>query len=118
LVRLKKANRPRFIQAVMKPPLSRDEILHLIDHCWMAEDPDKDEHAFLFRMIQEKHRAQFERAFQETEPEAHEAFSQRLSELAEQRDRSEQILYWLYRDSELRKQGKNLPDQWEEPVQN
>ncbi|NJR48233.1 MAG: hypothetical protein HC780_00470 [Leptolyngbyaceae cyanobacterium CSU_1_3] len=95
-------------------PRSREEILHLIDHCWMVEDPDRDEHAFLFRLIQERHRVQFEQAFQQTAPDEHAAFTHRLGELSQQRDRAEEILYWLYRDSQLRQQGNNLPDQQEQ----
>lgn len=93
--------------------VSRDEILHLIDHLWMVEDPDTDEYAFLFRCIQERHRTQFEQTFQQSDLEEQTALTRSLNALADQRDRAEEILYWLYRDTELRKLGKTLPDEYQ-----
>lgn len=100
----------------MQPELHafRDEILYTIDHLWMVEDPDTDEYAFLFRCIQERHRTQFEQAFQQTDVEEQAALTYALNALTEQRDRAEEILYWLYRDTELRKLGKTLPDECEQ----
>lgn len=94
------------------PLASRSDILYVIDHCWMVEDPVLDEHAFLFRLIQERHREQFEQAF--AHPEQVGSIAHYLQEIEQQRDRAEEILYWLYLDSELRHQGKTLPDLWEE----
>ena len=72
----------------------------------------QDEYAFLFRQIQERHREQFDRAFEH--PEQYGSLSDYLEEIEQERDRAEEILYWLYLDSELRHQGKTLPDLWED----
>ncbi len=94
--------------------VSRSDVLYVIDHCWMVEDPLVDEYAYQFRLIQDRHRAQFERAFQRTDEDQYEAVKQQLDQIREQRDRAEEILYWLFLDSELRRQGKTVPDLWEE----
>lgn len=79
----------------------------------MLEDPDRNEYAFLFRMIQERHRTQFERAFQQPEPSQYKAMQRYFRTIDQQRNRAEEILYWLYLDNELRRQGKTFPDQAE-----
>lgn len=93
--------------------VTRSDILYAIDHCWMVEDPREDEYAFLFQLIQERHRTQFEAAVGPTNHDSYEAVVQTLEQIDQARDRSEEILYWLYLDSELRHQGKTLPDLWE-----
>jgi len=95
-------------------PVSQSDVLYVIDHCWMVEDPLLDEYAYQFRWIQDRHRVQFERAFQCTDENEYEAVKQQLDEIREERDRAEEILYWLFLDSELRRQGKTVPDLWEE----
>ena len=91
--------------------VSRSDVLYVIDHCWMIEDPSEDEYAFVFRWIQDRHRAQFEQAVQAAQ---YEAVVRQLEAIDQERDRAEEILYWLFLDSELRQQGKSLPDLWEE----
>jgi len=98
-------------------PVSRSDVLYVIDHCWMVEDPLLDEYAYQFRWIQDRHRVQFEQAFQCTDENEYEAVKQQLDEIREERDRAEEILYWLFLDSELRRQGKTVPDLWEEKAQ-
>ncbi|MER3433631.1 MAG: hypothetical protein C4288_09385 [Leptolyngbya sp. ERB_1_1] len=83
----------------------------------MVEDPLLDEYAYQFRWIQDRHRVQFEQAFQCTDENEYEAVKQQLDEIREERDRAEEILYWLFLDSELRRQGKTVPDLWEEKAQ-
>jgi hypothetical protein len=91
----------------------RDEILYLIDHHWMVENPDVDEYAFLFELIQERHRTEFERAFEHKDSAQYDKIVLHLSTIAAERDRAEEILYWLYRDSHLRQEGITFPDAWE-----
>jgi hypothetical protein len=81
----------------------------------MVEDPRRNEYAFLFRLIQERHREQFEQALQNPDS-PYEAIVKHLEEIDQARDRAEEILYWLYLDSELRQQGKTLPDVWEKKL--
>lgn len=92
--------------------VSRSDILYAIDYCWMVEDPRGNEYAFLFRLIQERHREQFEQALQNPD-RPYELVVKSLEAIDQERDRAEEILYWLYLDSELRQQGKTLPDVWE-----
>jgi hypothetical protein len=93
--------------------VSRDEIVYLIDHHWMVENPDVDEYAFIFQLIQERHRHQFEQIFEDAHSSQYELVLQKLRAIDEERDRAEEILYWLYRDSNLRQEGITLPDAWE-----
>lgn len=79
----------------------------------MVENPDIDEHAFLFQLIQERHRTRFEQAFEQTDSSQYETVVKHLSAIDEERDRAEEILYWLYRDTHLRREGITLPDAWE-----
>ncbi len=95
-------------------PVSRSDVLYVIDHCWMVEDPLVDEYAYQFRCIQDRHRTQFEQAFQCNDENQYEAVKQQLDRIREERDRAEEILYWLFLDSELRRQGKTVPDLWED----
>lgn len=97
-------------------PVSRSDIVYVIDHCWMVEDPLVDEYAYQFLRIQERHRLQFERAFECTDEHQFEVVKRQLDEIQAERDRAEEILYWLFLDSELRRQGKTMPDLWEEKV--
>jgi hypothetical protein len=99
------------IDPVHVPSMSRSDILYVIDHCWMVEDPALDEYAFLFRWIQERHRERFDQVFQN--PDQYDSIEHYLKEIEQQRDRAEEILYWLYLDSELRSQGNTVPDLWE-----
>lgn len=94
---------------------SRSDILYAIDHCWMVEDPRWNEFAFLFRCIQERHCEQFEQALQ-AQDVPYEHIVKQIEAIDQQRDRAEEILYWLYLDSELRQQGKTLPDLWEKKL--
>jgi hypothetical protein len=94
--------------------VSRSDVLYAIDHCWMVEDPRLDEYAYQFQLIQERHRAQFDQVFQCANENQYEAVTLRLDQIREERDRAEAILYWLFLDSELRRQGKTVPDLWEE----
>jgi hypothetical protein len=91
----------------------RKEIIHLIDHRWMVEDPDRDEYAFLCHWIQERHRRKFFQAVEAPTDGKAELPLAQLRELEVERDRAEEILYWLYWDTQLRKQGKTFPDEWE-----
>lgn len=93
--------------------VTRKEIIHLIDHRWMVEDPDRDEHAFLCHWIQERHRTKFFQAVEAPTGGKAELPLAQLRELEVERDRAEEILYWLYCDTQLRKQGKTFPDEWE-----
>jgi hypothetical protein len=93
--------------------VSRKELLQVIDDHWMLEDPDRNEYAFLFRLIQERHRTQFEQTFQQSTPEQYEAVQRHLRTIDQERNRAEEILYWLYLDNELRQQGRTFPDQVE-----
>ncbi len=93
--------------------ISRDEIVYLIDHHWMVDNPDVDEYAFLFQLIQERHRNQFEQAFENADSSQYESVIKKINAIDEERDRAEEILYWLYRDSHLRQEGITLPDAWE-----
>lgn len=97
-------------------PVSRSDVLYVIDHCWMVEDPLVDEYAYQFLRIQDRHRIQFEQAFECANESEYEAVRQHLDAIREERDRAEEILYWLFLDSELRRQGKSVPDLWEEKV--
>jgi ubiquinone biosynthesis protein UbiJ len=99
---------------ISKPdPVSRAKTLQLIDHYWMVENPDCDEYAFLFRLIQERHRTQFLQAI-EVSPEGNtEVLTSVLQSMDDERSRAEEILSWLYLDSQLRQQGKTLPDELE-----
>jgi hypothetical protein len=94
-------------------PVSRADVLYVIDHCWMVEDPVMDEYAYRFRLIQDRHWAEFDQAFACTDETQYEAMAQHLDQIREERDRAEEILYWLFLDSELRRQGKTVPDLWE-----
>lgn len=93
--------------------VSKDEIYHLIDHCWMVANPDHDEYAFLFRLIQERHRTKFMQACETSTQSKTSIDVAFLQEMDAERERAEEILYWLYRDAQLRKDGKTLPDEWE-----
>lgn len=95
-------------------PVSRSDISYAIDHCWMVEDPRVDEYAYQFLRIQDRHRVQFEQAFESADEKQYEAVKRQLDEIREERDRAEEILYWLFLDSELRQQGKTVADLWEE----
>lgn len=79
----------------------------------MVEDPIADEYAYQFRLIQERHRAQFEQALECADEAQYEVMTKHLDQIREERDRAEEILYWLFLDSELRQQGKTVPDLWE-----
>ncbi|MBD1843600.1 hypothetical protein H6F89_09360 [Cyanobacteria bacterium FACHB-63] len=94
--------------------VSRSDILYVIDHCWMVEDPRVDEYAYQFLRIQDRHRVQFEQVFECADENQYEALKRQLDEIREERDRAEEILYWLFLDSELRQNGKSVPDLWEE----
>jgi hypothetical protein len=96
--------------------VSREEILHTIDDHWMVENPDLNEYAFLFRLIQERHRTRFEQAFQESEPHQYQALRLQLDAIDQERNRAEEILYWLYLDNELRRQGQTFPDRFENKI--
>jgi hypothetical protein len=93
--------------------VSRDEIVYTIDHHWMVENPDVDEYAFIFQLIQERHRNQFEQIFENADSSEYTSIVQKISAIDEDRDRAEEILYWLYRDSNLRQEGITFPDAWE-----
>ncbi|MBW4539051.1 MAG: hypothetical protein KME43_07865 [Myxacorys chilensis ATA2-1-KO14] len=93
--------------------VSRKELLQVIDDHWMLEDPDRNEYAFLFRLIQERHRTRFEQTFQQSTPEQYEAVQHHLRTIDQERNRAEEILYWIYLDKELRQQGRTFPDQVE-----
>lgn len=95
-------------------PVSRSDVLYVIDHCWMVEDPCVDEYAYQFLRIQDRHRVQFEQAFERADEHQYEVVKQHLDAIRQERDRAEEILYWLFLDSELRRQGKTVPDLWEE----
>ncbi|BAU14025.1 hypothetical protein LEP3755_45690 [Leptolyngbya sp. NIES-3755] len=97
-------------------PVSRSDVLYVIDHCWMVEDPREDEYAYQFLQIQDRHRVQFEQALECADENQYEVVKQHLDTIREERDRAEEILYWLFLDSELRRQGKTVPDLWEEKV--
>lgn len=97
-------------------PVSRSDVLYVIDQCWMVEDPLVNEYAYQFFRIQDRHRVQFEQAFECAHEHQYETIKQQLDQIREERDRAEEILYWLFLDSELRQQGKTVPDLWEEKV--
>lgn len=82
----------------------------------MVEDPRVDEYAYQFLQIQERHRIQLEQAFECAEESQYEVVKGHLDAIQKERDRAEEILYWLFLDSELRRQGKTVPDLWEEKV--
>lgn len=79
----------------------------------MVEDPVIDEYAYRFRLIQDRHWAEFNQAFACTDETQYEDMARHLDQIREERDRAEEILYWLFLDSELRRQGKTVPDLWE-----